>query len=238
MHYLNRYECYINILANLQGNHPKFARKDLKDIEIINYLSSVYYYNGIFLGKCNFNDNINVLKPVAIGKGNESYEYTNDLNEMLELSEHSKSPISIKVKVGDLLFPLTALYKTTAKQFKIFANASIDINKKRIDINMKPFKKSTSVKESFSEIPISSINLIDDIGVNFDFNFNVAMVVDILKFYKENEFIVIKLFTDDDGKFINSFNIYSYNKIKDNLIWTFKSMPFEDMYEYLRKNKS
>lgn len=238
LHYLNRYECYISLLANLQTNHTRFASKEYKHMEVINYLNSVYYYNGCFLARCSFNDKVNVLRPIAIDKTNESYEHTKDLKEMLELSECGDNVVSLKIKVGDLLFPLTALYKTTAKQFKIFAEADIDIENKNLEISMKPFKKSTSVKESFSRVALPLVKSLDDKEYDKAFNFNVAMVVDVLKFYREDEFIIIKLFKNKENKSIDSFEISSYDKSQSDLIWVFRNMSFNDMHEYLIKNKS
>lgn len=239
MHYFSRYDCYVNILANLQSNHSRFARKDLKEIEIINYLSSVYYYNGAFLGSCNFNDNINVLKPVAIGRSNESYEYNKDMAEIIDIANpNGELVLSIKIKASDLLFPLTAIYKTTAKQFKIFVNASVELEHDEIQLSMIPFKKSTSVKESYSSLNVDSIKIKNDLNTKLSFNFNSAMVVDILKFYEEDEFIIIDLIKDKDRNEIKYFNLSQYNKVDNGITWTFKNMSFDTMNDYLRKNKS
>lgn len=241
LRYQTRYDAYIGLMAKLQANHSRFARKDLKDISVINYLNSVYYTNGLVSAKCNFNDNITVLSPVAIGLKNESFEYNGDLKEILDLFDkksNSKLVSSIKIRAKDLRFSLEALYPTTAKQFKIYADAIVDVKRSKIYLKMNPVKPSTSVKTSEAEIQIYAKNGFDEKGI---FRFNIAMMIDVLKFYTDDDFIVIRystIYNPDSDNYVSKFELRSYDNVNDNLVWTFKDISISHMNTYLRKNKS
>lgn len=263
MRYQTRYDAYIGLVAKLQANHKRFACKDFKDIEVINYLNSVYYTNGLVSARCDFlDDSITVLKPVAIGLDNESDDYSKDLEQILKSFNRPSERLincSVKISVKELKFALTAVYPTVAKQFKTYAVATVDPRISKLILKMQPIKQSSKGVSSQAEIKLHNVLTNgDDVHC---FRFNVAMMVDVLKFYEEDDYIVIsysdknkagdfnqvinetfqELFNKDENTTLNSvvkFNLQSYNTAEDNLLWSFKDISIKDMEEYLRKNKT
>lgn len=263
MRFQNRYNAYVGIIAKMQGNHSRFAHKDLKDIEVINYLNSVYYTNGLVYARCDFTpDGITVLNPVSIGLNNESNYYDKDLDDILKVyNRHSENLInhSIKISVKELRFALTAVYPTVAKQFKTFATAIVNPKANKLLLDMKPIKQSSKAASSQAKIKIH--NTLEDEDYAYYFRFNIAMMVDVLKFYNDDDFVIISCSSvnkieiqDNMQESLNlkdypgelkisehatlKFNLQSHNTKEDNLIWSFKDIPVEEMDMYLRKNKS
>ena len=265
MRYQTRYDSYVGLVAKLQANHKRFARKDLKDIEVINYLSSVYYTNGLVSARCDFpQDGITVLRPVSIGLNNESKDYTKDLDEILEsFNKVSEDMLNcyVKISVKEFRFALTAVYPTVAKQFKTYAIAIVEPKTNKLLLKMQPIKQSSKGATSQAEIKLHNV-VIDGEDAHY-FRFNVAMMVDVLKFYEDDDYVIISysnknkvdlykqiidkafdyiLNNKNEQEVISNavikFNLQSYNTKEDNLIWSFKDISIADMEEYLRKNKS
>ena len=265
MRYQTRYDAYVGLVAKLQANHKRFACKGLKDIEVINYLNSVYYSNGLVSARCDFfTDGITVLRPVSIGLTNESGNYSKDLDDILKVFDKSAEDLincSIKINVKEFRFALTAVYPTVAKQFKTYAVAKVEPKTNKLMLKMQPIKQSSKGASSQAEIKLHNAN-IDGEDIHF-FRFNVAMMVDVLKFYEDDDYIVISysnksktdvhteivnknldyILNNEDEKEMNTnaivkFNLQSFNIKEDNLIWSFRDISITDMDEYLRKNKS
>lgn len=265
LRYQTRYDAYVGLVAKLQANHKRFACKELKDIEVINYLNSVYYSNGLVSARCDFfTDGITVLRPVSIGITNESNDYSKDLEEILKVFNKTAEDLlncSIKINVKEFRFALTAVYPTVAKQFKTYAVATVEPKTNKLILKMQPIKQSSKGASSQAEIKLHNA-VIDGEDAHF-FRFNVAMMVDVLKFYEDDEYIVISysgkskvnileeivnkniddvLNNKDEEEatqdVVVKFNLQSFNAKEDNLIWSFRDISMTDMEEYLRKNKS